>query len=154
MSKKAKGPISLCAYIADMHVPFQIVGNCYTKIFHISFVIKDSIDLFDPFPCNLHDIADWLESHAPFLCPTAKAIYILLKFHSVLCTCTFDFTITNTSVVPIVASNRKLVAIVKNRQQSIEIFHYWLLECLFRWRNASQRINLGGLRLYTRLSCQ
>ena len=36
------------------------------------------------------------ESHAPFPCPTAKTIYILLKFHSVLCT--FDFAITNTVI--------------------------------------------------------
>ena len=56
-----------------------------------------SIDLFDPFPCNLHDIVfDWLESHAPFPCPTAKTIYILLKFQSVLCT--YDFAITNAVV--------------------------------------------------------
>ena len=68
------------------------------------YVIKDSslyiigsIDLFDPFPCNLHDIAfDWLESHAPFLCQTAKTIYILLKFHSILCA--YDFAITNAVV--------------------------------------------------------
>ena len=32
------------------------------------------------------------------------------------------------SVVPIVASYRKLVAVAKNRQQSIETFHYRLLE--------------------------
>ena len=38
-------------------VPFQIVSNCYAKIFEIFYVIKDSslyiigsIDLFDPFP--------------------------------------------------------------------------------------------------------
>ena len=104
MSKKANGPLSLCAHIADMHVPFQIGSNCYAKIFDIFYIIKDSflliigrIDHFDPFPCNLHDIAfDWLESHAPFPCPTAKAIYILLKFYSVLCT--FDFAITNTVI--------------------------------------------------------
>ena len=42
------------------------------------------------------DIAfDWLESHAPFPCPTAKTIYILLKFHSVLCI--FDFVIIQSS---------------------------------------------------------
>ena len=42
MSKKSKGPISLCADIADMCVPFQIVSNCYAKIFDIFYVIKDS----------------------------------------------------------------------------------------------------------------
>ena len=67
MSNKANGSISLCADIADMRVLFQIVSNCYAKIFDIFYVIKDSslltigrIDLFDPFPCNRHDIAlDW-----------------------------------------------------------------------------------------------
>ena len=61
---------------------FHFISNCYAKIFDIFYVIKDrslyiigSIDLFDPFPCNLHDIAfDWLESHAPFPCPTSKTI--------------------------------------------------------------------------------
>ena len=47
------------------------------------------------------------------------------------------------SVVPTVASYRKLVAVAENRRQSIEIFHYRLLEGSFRRRNASQRINLG-----------
>ena len=47
------------------------------------------------------------------------------------------------SVVPIVASYRKLVAVAENRRQSIEIFHYRLLERRFRQRNASQRFNLG-----------
>ena len=42
MSKKVKGPISLCADIADMCVPFQIVSNYYAKIFDIFYVIKDS----------------------------------------------------------------------------------------------------------------
>ena len=40
--KKAKGPICLFAHIADMRVPFQIVSNCYAKIFDIFYVIKDS----------------------------------------------------------------------------------------------------------------
>ena len=48
-----------------------------------------------------------------------------------------------TSVVPIVVSYRKLVALAENRQQSIEIFHYGLLDCRFQQRNASQRIDLG-----------
>ena len=48
-----------------------------------------------------------------------------------------------TSVVPIVASYQKLVAVAEYRRQSIEIFHYWLLECCFWRRNVSQRINLG-----------
>ena len=41
-----------------MCVPFQIVSNCYAKIFDIFYVIKDSslyiigsIGVFDPFPC-------------------------------------------------------------------------------------------------------
>ena len=76
-----------------MCVPFQIVSNCYNKILDIFYVIKDhsllsigNIDLFYPFPCNLHGIVfDWLESHAPFPGSTAKTIYILQKFHSVLC---------------------------------------------------------------------
>ena len=34
----------------------------------------------------------------------------------------------NGSVVPIVASYRKLVAVARNRRQSIETFHYRLLE--------------------------
>ena len=46
------------------------------------------------------------------------------------------------SVVRIVTSYRKLVAVAENRPQSIEIFHYRLLERRFQWRNASQRINL------------
>ena len=47
------------------------------------------------------------------------------------------------SVVPIVASYRKLVAVAENRRQLNENFHYRLLERHFRLRNASQRINLG-----------
>ena len=59
--------------------------------------LKEALIFFDPFPYNLHGIAfDWLESHAPFPCPTAKTIYILLKFRSVLWT--FGFAITNTVI--------------------------------------------------------
>ena len=47
------------------------------------------------------------------------------------------------SVVPIVASCRKLVTVAENQLQSIEMFHYRLLEHRFRRKNASQRINLG-----------
>ena len=34
MDPEAKGPVSLCANIANMCVPFQIVCNGYTKIRH------------------------------------------------------------------------------------------------------------------------
>ena len=61
-----------------MSVPFQIVSNGYAKIFDYPNVIEDrslsgigSIDILDPFPCNMHYAAfDWLESHAPTPCPT------------------------------------------------------------------------------------
>ena len=40
-SKKAIGHIRLCANIAEMCVPSQIVSNCYTKILDILYVTKD-----------------------------------------------------------------------------------------------------------------
>ena len=40
-SKEAKGPVSLCANIAGMCVPFQIVCNGYTKIFDFLNIFED-----------------------------------------------------------------------------------------------------------------
>ena len=57
------------------------------------------------------------------------------------------------SVVPIVASYRKLVSVAENRRQSIEMFHYWLLEVRFWRRNASQRISLGDIILDENTAC-
>ena len=40
-SKEAKGSISLCANIADMCVPFQIISNGYDKILDFLYSIED-----------------------------------------------------------------------------------------------------------------
>ena len=71
-----------------------------------------------------------------FLLPVSE----VCRFSSVVI---FRLLVPNASVVPIVASYWKLVAVAENRRQSIEIFHYRLLERRFWRRNASQRINLG-----------
>ena len=83
--------------------PFKslvIVTPRYLTFSKLSRTVSSKLQealIFFPFPCNLHDIAfDWLESHALFPCPTAKTMYIIMKFHSVLCT--FDFAISNTVV--------------------------------------------------------
>ena len=38
--KEAKDPISFCAHIADMCVPFQIVNNGYAEILAFLYIIK------------------------------------------------------------------------------------------------------------------
>ena len=40
-SKEAKGPVSLCANIADMCAPFQILCNGYPKIFDFLNIIEE-----------------------------------------------------------------------------------------------------------------
>ena len=47
------------------------------------------------------------------------------------CSHPWIFCNTENSVVPIVASYRKLVAVAKNRRQSIETFHYRLSELCY-----------------------
>ena len=39
-SKEAKGPVSLCANIADMCVPHQIVSNGYAKILGFLYTLS------------------------------------------------------------------------------------------------------------------
>ena len=84
-----------------MCIPSQITCNCYSKIFNAFNVLKVSslqgiwsMDLVDPFSCQLHRIAfDRLKSHIPLPCPRTQSINIPLKFH---CVFILNFTIANT----------------------------------------------------------
>ena len=56
-----------------------------------------SMDLLDPFSCQLHHIAfDRLKSHTPFPCPGTQSINIPLKFYCVFFI--LNFTIANTVI--------------------------------------------------------
>ena len=70
-----------------MCIPSQITCNCYSKVFNAFNVFKVSslqgiwsMDLIDPFPCQLHHISfDRLKSHTLRPCPGAQSINIPLK---------------------------------------------------------------------------
>ena len=87
-----------------MCIPSQITCNCYSKVFNAFNVFKVSslqgiwsMDLIDPFPCQLHHIAfDRLKSHTPLPCPGTQSINIPLKFQCVFFI--LNFTIANTVI--------------------------------------------------------
>ena len=87
-----------------MCIPSQITCNCYSKVFNAFNVFKVnslsgtwSMDLLDPFSCQLHHIAfDRLKSHTPFPCPGTQSINIPLKFHCVFFI--LNFTTANTAI--------------------------------------------------------
>ena len=87
-----------------MCIPSQITCNCYSKVFNAFNVFKDSslygiwsMDLLDPFSCQLHHIAfDRLKSHTPLPCQGTQSINITLKFHCVFFI--LNFTIANTVI--------------------------------------------------------
>ena len=87
-----------------MCIPSQITCNCYSKVFNAFNVFKVSslqgiwsMDLLDPFSCQLHHIAfDRLKSHTPLPCPGTQSINIPLKFHCVYFI--LNFTIANTVI--------------------------------------------------------
>ena len=87
-----------------MCIPSQITCNCYSKVFNAFNVFKVSslqgiwsMDLLDPFSCQLHHIAfDRLKSHTPLPCPGTQSINIPLKFHCVFFI--LNFTIANTVI--------------------------------------------------------
>ena len=87
-----------------MCIPSQITCNCYPKVFNAFNVFKVSslegiwsMDLLDPFSCQLHHIAfDRLKSHTPLPCPGTQSINITLKFHCVFFI--LNFTIANTVI--------------------------------------------------------
>ena len=87
-----------------MCIPSQITCNCYSKVFNAFNVFKVSslqsiwsMDLLDPFSCQLHHIAfDRLKSHTPLPCPGTQSINILLKFHCVFFI--LNFTIANSVI--------------------------------------------------------
>ena len=87
-----------------MCIPSQITCNCYSKVFNDFDVFKVSslqsiwsMDLLDPFSCQLHHIAfDRLKSHTPLPCPGTQSINIPLKFHCVYFI--LNFTIANTVI--------------------------------------------------------
>ena len=84
-----------------MCIPSQITCNCYSKVFNAFNVFKVSslqgiwsMDLFDPFSCQLHHIAfDRLKSHTPLPCPGTQSINIPLKFHCVFFILNFTIAI-------------------------------------------------------------
>ena len=84
-----------------MCMPSQITCNCYSKVFN-AFKVSSlygiwSMDLFDPFSCQLYHIAfDRLKSHTPLNCPGTQSINITLKFHCVFFI--LNFTIANTVI--------------------------------------------------------
>ena len=102
--QESKGSVSLSADIAYMYIPSQITCNCYSKVFNAFNVFKVSslqgiwsMDLLDPFYCQLHHIAfDRLKSHTPLPCPGTQSINIPLKFHCVFFI--LNFTIANTVI--------------------------------------------------------
>ena len=87
-----------------MCIPSQIICNCYSKVFNAFKVFKVSslqaiwsMDLLDPFSCQLHHIAfDRLKSHTPLPCPGTQSINIPLNFHCVYFI--LNFTIANTVI--------------------------------------------------------
>ena len=87
-----------------MCIPSQITCNCYSKVFNAFNVFKVSslqgiwsMDLLDPFSCQLHHIAfDRLKSHTPLPCPGIQSINIPQKFHCV--NFLLNFTIANTVI--------------------------------------------------------
>ena len=87
-----------------MCIPSQITCNWYSKVFNAFNVfrvssLKDilSMDLLDPFSCQLHHIAfDRLKSHTPLSCLGTQSINIPLKFHCVFFN--FNFMIVNTDI--------------------------------------------------------
>ena len=87
-----------------MCIPSQITCNCYSKVFNAFNVFKVSslqgmwsMDLLDPFSCQLHHIAfDKLKSHTPLPCPGTQSINIPLKFHCVFFI--LNFTTANTVI--------------------------------------------------------
>ena len=87
-----------------MCIPSQITCNCYSKVFNAFNVFKVSslqgiwsMDLLDPFSCQLHHIAfDRLKSHTPLSCPGTQSINIPLKLHCVFFI--LNFTIANTVI--------------------------------------------------------
>ena len=87
-----------------MCIPSQITCNCYSKVFNAFNIFKVSslqgiwsMDLLDPFICQLHHIAfDRLKSHTPLPCPGTQSINIPLKFHCVYFI--LNFTIANTVI--------------------------------------------------------
>ena len=87
-----------------MCIPSQITCNCYSKVFNAFNVFKVSslqgiwsMDLLDPFSCQLHHIAfDRLKSHTPLPCPGTQSVNIPLKFHCVFFI--LNFTIANTVI--------------------------------------------------------
>ena len=87
-----------------MCIPSQITCNCYSKVFNAFNIFKVSslqgiwsMDLLDPFSCQLHHIAfDRLKSHTPLPCPGTQSINIPLKFHCVFFI--LNFTIANTVI--------------------------------------------------------
>ena len=84
-----------------MCIPSQITCNCYSKVFNALNVFKVcslqgiwSMDLLDPFSCQLHHITfDRLKSHTPLPFPGTQSINIPLKFHCVFFI--LNFTIAN-----------------------------------------------------------
>ena len=59
--KETKGSVSLCANIANICFPSQILCNCYSKVFNFVNILKNctilsvpnpSICLFGLFPCQ------------------------------------------------------------------------------------------------------
>ena len=101
--QESKGSVSLSA---DISFPSQITCtcNCYSKVFNAFNVFNvsslqgiSSMDLLDPFSCQLHHIAfDRLKSHTPLPCPGSQSINIPLKFHCVYFI--LNFTIANTVI--------------------------------------------------------
>ena len=87
-----------------MCIPSQITCNCYSKVFNAFNVFKVSslqgiwsMDLLDPFSCQLHHIAfDRLKSHTPLPWPGTQSINIPLKFHCVFFI--LNFMIANTII--------------------------------------------------------
>ena len=62
--QETKGSLSFSANIADMRIPFQIIRNCYTKVFEIIQIFencifkgKGSLNFIQMFSCQLHLVA-------------------------------------------------------------------------------------------------
>ena len=69
--QETKDSISFSANITDMRIPFQIICNCYTKVFDIIHIFENctfkcigSLNFIQSFSRQLHHVAfDRLESH-------------------------------------------------------------------------------------------